>query len=182
MRGGVLTDAYSHKTLYTFDKDSTTPPRSACNAECTVKWPPFRPSAGERDIRDFTIIKRDDGSPQWAYMGKPLYTFVGDTARRREPATPGRGGSFACSTATAFAACVSARRTLDGFAPPPRHGAAVSCTAVSRRAADEQRPRVRKCRKTSPPYGAHLVVGALANRLQLRQDFRARARHRTRSD
>jgi predicted lipoprotein with Yx(FWY)xxD motif len=79
MRGGMLTEAYSHKTLYTFDKDSTNPPRSVCNAECAAKWPPFRPTSGERDIRDFTIIKRDDGSPQWAYMGKPLYTFVGDT-------------------------------------------------------------------------------------------------------
>jgi predicted lipoprotein with Yx(FWY)xxD motif len=79
MRGGALTEAYSHKTLYTFDKDSTNPPRSACNAECAAKWPPFRPAAGERSIRDFTIIKRDDGSPQWAYQGKPLYTFVGDS-------------------------------------------------------------------------------------------------------
>ena len=78
MRGGVLTEAYSHKTLYTFDKDSTSPPRSACNAECAVQWPPFRPAAGERNIRDFTIIRRDDGSSQWAYQGRPLYTFAGD--------------------------------------------------------------------------------------------------------
>jgi predicted lipoprotein with Yx(FWY)xxD motif len=79
MRGGVLTEAYSHKTLYTFDKDPTNPPRSVCNADCAAKWPPYRPTAGERDVRDFTVIKRDDGSLQWAYKGKPLYTFVGDT-------------------------------------------------------------------------------------------------------
>jgi predicted lipoprotein with Yx(FWY)xxD motif len=78
MRGGVLTEAYSHKTLYTFDKDSTNPPRSVCTGECVAKWPPFRPAAGERGVRDFTIIQRDDGSPQWAYKGKPLYLFVGD--------------------------------------------------------------------------------------------------------
>jgi predicted lipoprotein with Yx(FWY)xxD motif len=76
MRGGVLTEAYSHKTLYTFDQDPAG--RSVCSADCALKWPPYRPNAGERDIRDFTIIKRDDGSPQWAYKGKPLYTFVGD--------------------------------------------------------------------------------------------------------
>lgn len=78
MRGGVLTEAYSHKTLYTYANDPTNPPRSACTGECLAKWPPFRPNTGERDVRDFTIIKRDDGSPQWAYRGKPLYTFVGD--------------------------------------------------------------------------------------------------------
>jgi predicted lipoprotein with Yx(FWY)xxD motif len=50
-----------------------------CNADCAAKWPPYRPTAGERDVRDFTVIKRDDGSLQWAYKGKPLYTFVGDT-------------------------------------------------------------------------------------------------------
>jgi predicted lipoprotein with Yx(FWY)xxD motif len=78
MRGGVMTDWYSHKTLYTFDKDSTNPTRSACNAECAVKWPPFRPSEADRSRGDYTIFKRDDGSSQWAYMGKPLYFFVGD--------------------------------------------------------------------------------------------------------
>ena len=77
-RGGTLTDWYSHKTLYTFDTDPTNPARSMCNAECAVKWPPFRPAAGDRARGDYTIIKRDDGSSQWAYQGKPLYFFAGD--------------------------------------------------------------------------------------------------------
>ena len=78
-RGGMLTDWYSHKTLYTFDKDTADPTRSTCNADCAVKWPPFRPNEGERAVRDYTIFKRDDGSRQWAYKGKPLYFYVGDT-------------------------------------------------------------------------------------------------------
>ncbi|MCZ7563823.1 MAG: hypothetical protein M5U08_08440 [Burkholderiales bacterium] len=78
MRGGVMTDWSSHKTLYTYDKDPANPARSACNAACAVKWPPFRPVEGDRAIRDFTIVERDDGSPQWAYKGKPLYFFAGD--------------------------------------------------------------------------------------------------------
>ena len=28
---------------------------------------------------DYTVIIRDDGSKQWAYKGKPLYTWVKDT-------------------------------------------------------------------------------------------------------
>jgi predicted lipoprotein with Yx(FWY)xxD motif len=27
---------------------------------------------------DFTVVRRDDGLQQWAYKGKPLYTFAGD--------------------------------------------------------------------------------------------------------
>jgi predicted lipoprotein with Yx(FWY)xxD motif len=27
---------------------------------------------------DFTVMKRDDGTPQWAFKGQPLYFFVGD--------------------------------------------------------------------------------------------------------
>jgi predicted lipoprotein with Yx(FWY)xxD motif len=78
MRGGVMTDWYSHKTLYTFDKDTTNPPQSNCNAECAVRWPPFRPAEGERARGDWTVFKRADGSLQWAYQGKPVYYFAGD--------------------------------------------------------------------------------------------------------
>jgi predicted lipoprotein with Yx(FWY)xxD motif len=79
MRGGALTDWYAHKVLYTFDRDSTDPTRSTCNGECALRWPPFRPNAGERAVRDYTIFKRDDGSLQWAYKAKPLYFFAGDS-------------------------------------------------------------------------------------------------------
>jgi predicted lipoprotein with Yx(FWY)xxD motif len=78
MRGGVMTDWYGHKTLYTFDRDTTNPTQSNCNAECAVRWPPFRPNEGDRARGDWTIFKRADGSSQWAYMNKPVYFFAGD--------------------------------------------------------------------------------------------------------
>ena len=34
--------------------------------------------AGAKADGKFTLIKRDDGMMQWAYDGKPLYTFVKD--------------------------------------------------------------------------------------------------------
>jgi predicted lipoprotein with Yx(FWY)xxD motif len=77
-RSGVLTDWYAHKTLYTYDKDSTNPTQSACDAECAMKWPPYRPREGERAVRGYTVFKRTDGSLQWAYNGKPLYFYAGD--------------------------------------------------------------------------------------------------------
>ena len=35
-------------------------------------------TAGDKSMGDWTVIKRDDGSMQWAYQGMPLYTFVMD--------------------------------------------------------------------------------------------------------
>jgi predicted lipoprotein with Yx(FWY)xxD motif len=78
MRGGVMTDWYGHKTLYTFDRDTSSPVQSNCNAECAVRWTPFRPSDSERASGDWTIFKRTDGSLQWAYKNKPVYFFAGD--------------------------------------------------------------------------------------------------------
>jgi predicted lipoprotein with Yx(FWY)xxD motif len=76
-RGGMVTDWYNHVTVYTFDKD--VPNQSNCDAYCTLTWPPYRPAPGEAARGDFTIIKRADGSPQWAYKGMPLYTYTKDT-------------------------------------------------------------------------------------------------------
>lgn len=79
MRGGVLTDWYEHRTLYTFDRDSTNPPSSACtSAYCMWQWPPFTTAGGGSPRGDLTIVKRPDGVMQWAYKGKPLYFYVGD--------------------------------------------------------------------------------------------------------
>lgn len=73
--GKVLTDAKG-MTLYTFDKDQ--PGKSNCNGECAEYWPPAAASASDKPVGDLTIIKRDDGSLQWADSGKPLYTFKKD--------------------------------------------------------------------------------------------------------
>jgi predicted lipoprotein with Yx(FWY)xxD motif len=78
MRGGVMTDWYAHKTLYTFDRDTANPPVSNCTGECLVRWPPFRPAEGDRARGDWAVFKRGDGSLQWAYQGKPVYFFAGD--------------------------------------------------------------------------------------------------------
>lgn len=79
MRGGVMTDWYSHRTLYTFDRDTTNPTASNCTGECLVRWPPFRPGESDRARGDWTVFKRADGSAQWAYQGRPVYFFAGDS-------------------------------------------------------------------------------------------------------
>jgi predicted lipoprotein with Yx(FWY)xxD motif len=68
------------KTLYTFDKD-TTPGKSACtDDQCVKAWPAMVAPADAQGFGDWSVIARDDGSKQWAFKGKPLYTFVKDTA------------------------------------------------------------------------------------------------------
>ena len=74
----VLADSKG-MTLYTFDIDKT-PGKSACNPDtkCSTYWPPFAAAANAKDVGSWTAVTRDDGSKQWAYKGKPLYTFAAD--------------------------------------------------------------------------------------------------------
>ena len=87
---GRLTTA-TGMTLYPFDRD--TAGRSACNGPCAQNWPPLAvaalaralaawpPLAAAADARaaaDYSVVVRDDGSRQWAYKGRPLYTWVRD--------------------------------------------------------------------------------------------------------
>jgi predicted lipoprotein with Yx(FWY)xxD motif len=71
----VLADAKG-MTLYTFDKDMKG--MSMCSGKCAMNWPPLAADADAKPVGDWTIVKRDDGSMQWAYKGKPLYTFAKD--------------------------------------------------------------------------------------------------------
>jgi predicted lipoprotein with Yx(FWY)xxD motif len=74
-KGPALTDARG-MSLYTFDKDSGG--KSACNGPCATNWPVVKAEASDQPSGEYTIITRDDGSKQWAYKGKPLYTFAKD--------------------------------------------------------------------------------------------------------
>jgi predicted lipoprotein with Yx(FWY)xxD motif len=72
---GTLTDAKG-MTLYSFDKDAGG--KSACNGPCAANWPPLAAAADAKAAGDWSVITRDDGAKQWAYKGKPVYTWVKD--------------------------------------------------------------------------------------------------------
>jgi len=74
-KGTVLTDAKG-MTLYTFDKDAGG--KSACNGPCATNWPPLMAAADAKPGNGYTVITRNDGGKQWAYKGKPLYTWKND--------------------------------------------------------------------------------------------------------
>jgi predicted lipoprotein with Yx(FWY)xxD motif len=71
------------KALYTFKPDSTD--KSTCNGGCATVWPPLLVTAadtvkgGTGVTGKINTFKRDDGSIQVSYNGKPLYYFVSDT-------------------------------------------------------------------------------------------------------
>ena len=74
-KGKVLTNDKG-MTLYVFDKDSSG--KSACNGPCAGNWPPLMVNADAMPMGDYSVITRDDGSKQWAYKGRALYTWKND--------------------------------------------------------------------------------------------------------
>jgi predicted lipoprotein with Yx(FWY)xxD motif len=65
-------------TLYTFDKDMANSGKSACNGPCAALWPPLMATSTDQAVGSHSIVARDDGSRQWAYKGKPVYTYQVD--------------------------------------------------------------------------------------------------------
>jgi predicted lipoprotein with Yx(FWY)xxD motif len=64
-------------TLYTFDNDSKG--KSSCNGQCANLWLPLIATTDASASGDYSLITRSDGRKQWAYKGKPLYSWSKDT-------------------------------------------------------------------------------------------------------
>ena len=88
-KGYTFQNTYA-KPFFTYDLDK--PNTSNCNGHCAEVWVPVYPfSQHPTDIGDFTLVNRTDGSQQWAYKGKPLYTFgFGDHEPPTEKDTQGQ--------------------------------------------------------------------------------------------
>ncbi|HLG87102.1 MAG TPA: hypothetical protein VKZ79_07885 [Alphaproteobacteria bacterium] len=67
----VLADS-TGLTLYTYDKD--TQDKATCDGDCAKAWKPLAAPANAQPSGDWTVATRADGSKQWAYRGKALYT------------------------------------------------------------------------------------------------------------
>ncbi len=75
---GAADNSRLNFTLYTFDND--TMGVSNCTGGCLTTWPALYAPADATTFGDFTVIVRTGGDKQWAYKGKALYFYVGDTA------------------------------------------------------------------------------------------------------
>ena len=80
-------------TVYTYAKD-TTPGKSSCVGECAKAWPPVVVPASAKAIGDWSIIAREDGIKQWAFQGKPLYSFAQETEIGASKGTGADGGAW----------------------------------------------------------------------------------------
>lgn len=63
-------------TLYTFKKDTTGV--SNCYDKCEMNWPPLLAAADAKADGDYSLVKRKDGTLQWAKGGMPLYYWIKD--------------------------------------------------------------------------------------------------------
>jgi predicted lipoprotein with Yx(FWY)xxD motif len=63
-------------TIYTFGNDEIG--KSNCRADCATQWPPIIAAAEARPYGRMSLVRREDGRRQWAYDGRPLYTYADD--------------------------------------------------------------------------------------------------------
>ena len=74
--GQIMTDG-RRITVYTSDADPVG--KSKCDAKCSGTWHIVTaPWTAKFDSPDWSTITRADGTKQWAYKGKPLYTHDRD--------------------------------------------------------------------------------------------------------
>ena len=88
MKDGMMVDQKG-MTVYTFDKDKDG--KSMCNKGCVENWPPMMAPMDAKPMGKWTPIKRDDGTMQWAYEGKPMYNYKMDT-KPGDTSGDGKGG------------------------------------------------------------------------------------------
>ena len=74
---GLVTSA-AGMTHYTYDRDPVSG-GSACIGPCAVLWPPYLAAAGAQAQGDFSLTRRADGRLLWAWKGRPLYLYAGDS-------------------------------------------------------------------------------------------------------
>ena len=73
--GQVMTTPQG-STVYTSDEDEIG--KSNCYGDCARHWPPVLASDGAQSYGRMSLAARQDGQEQWAYDGKPLYTYAED--------------------------------------------------------------------------------------------------------
>jgi predicted lipoprotein with Yx(FWY)xxD motif len=111
---GVVVVGPDGRTLYRFDKDTTTPPTSNCYDACATAWPPVLVPGGQKPAVDgvdaslLGTVTRKDGTTQVTLAGSPLYTYAKDTAPGQTTGQDVGGVWFAVTPAGAKASAVPA--------------------------------------------------------------------------
>ena len=84
LRGDQITYANENGlALYTYDND-TEKGKSACYDECATKWLPAVAPKGAKTYGEWSVITRTDGTKQWTFKDKPLYTYYHDKVSEKK--------------------------------------------------------------------------------------------------
>ncbi|PKV89084.1 SCO0930 family lipoprotein [Streptomyces sp. TLI_146] len=97
--GKVVTDSAGF-TLYRFDKDTASPPKSNCDGDCAKLWPAVPAgsvtAAPGTDASLIGEVTRTDGSKQLTLAGWPMYRYTKDT-KPGDATGEGVGGTWHAS-------------------------------------------------------------------------------------
>jgi predicted lipoprotein with Yx(FWY)xxD motif len=75
---GIYFTTTAQQSLYWNERESAAG-EVTCLEECLETWSPLQAIANAQSRGPWTIVKRADGALQWAYAGRPLYTYSKDT-------------------------------------------------------------------------------------------------------
>ncbi len=97
--GKVVTDS-AGMTLYRFDKDTASPPKTSCEGECAKTWPVVSAGGASAapgiDAALIGEVTRPDGSKQLTIGGWPMYRYAKDT-KAGDAKGQGVGGTWFAS-------------------------------------------------------------------------------------
>ncbi|MGW4206046.1 SCO0930 family lipoprotein [Streptomyces sp. NPDC004726] len=116
--GKVVTDS-AGLTLYRFDKDTASPPKSNCDGDCAKAWPVVAAGGASAapgiDASLIGEVTRSDGSKQLTIGGWPMYRYAQDT-KAGDAKGQGVGGTW-------FASAPDGKKAGGGAAPGAGDGA-----------------------------------------------------------
>ena len=97
--------------------------KSNCDEACAAMWIPLSARSDAKPLGDWTLVARKDGSKQWAYKGRPVYTLIHDDAEKP------KGDGMPTSGMCAQALLIRPHRLQE--TPPPVFGEIVTLHGVA---------------------------------------------------
>jgi predicted lipoprotein with Yx(FWY)xxD motif len=94
--GGFAFADAAGKTLYVYDPDQKAPGTSVCTFDksCSWRWPPVAAPDNAKAVGEWSVIVRPDKSRQWAFKGRPVYTYRDDLSPGALSGDNGGGGTW----------------------------------------------------------------------------------------
>jgi len=76
--GWTYRQSANNLPLYVFDSDR--PGKSTCYEGCETQWIPLQAPNKAKSLGSWTVIVRKNRKQQWAYLKRPVYMRIHDSA------------------------------------------------------------------------------------------------------